>query len=98
MRNLILLSLSILSCGTAAVEAKNYDLTCTQDSDCAPVYFGDVCKSCFCANGAINVKSSAKYASDLKESKKYCGAVTEIGCAQCLAPVSQCVGSSCKLK
>jgi hypothetical protein len=93
----ILTAIFFLSCGTAAVELKNYDTVCGKASDCVPAYIGDVCKTCACSNAAINAQSLAKYNSDVTESKKYCGPVTQVACAECPAATVSCTNGKCSL-
>jgi len=48
-----------------------YDDGCTNDSDCAAVWFGDLCTAGVCAgcqpNAAINVSSTSAYQSDISK-------------------------------
>ena len=43
------------------IDGADYNLFCMQDSDCTPVFLGDLCGPCSCAFSAINGADLAKY-------------------------------------
>ena len=51
------------------ITASSYDVSCHVDSDCAAVWFGDVCTAGACGgcepNGSINVSATNAYAHDI---------------------------------
>ena len=51
---------------TCPISASTYAKTCNVDSDCQPVYEGDVCNTaCACPNAVINTASYSQYLSDV---------------------------------
>ena len=63
------------------IQASNYDQSCTNDSDCAPVAVGDFCDPTAgtCPNAAINKDALSQYQADVaKTQAAMCGTVT--GC------------------
>jgi hypothetical protein len=88
------------------LEATNYGQACAVDTDCTPIFQGDVCtQACRCPNAAIRNTSLAQYKSDLSNAEKL-GAndasdvITTCECPAYLGPCcrnSLCqVGSACK--
>ena len=55
-------------CTGGTIQASSYDQSCVADGDCAPVYQGDLCSSCFCPNAAIAQSALAKYQADFAAS------------------------------
>lgn len=49
---------------SGAIDASDYDQSCTTDADCVAVYTGSVCGGCFCPNGAVGSKGFAAYQTD----------------------------------
>jgi hypothetical protein len=46
------------------LRAEDYDRTCTESSECQPLFLGDLCEfkpGCRCANAAINMDSLLDY-------------------------------------
>jgi hypothetical protein len=43
------------------IDYKNYDLSCTVDSDCIPAFLGNLCSKCTCPLATINVADKMKY-------------------------------------
>ena len=71
--------------------ASSYDQSCTSDSDCVAVWFGDVCTTA-CAgcepNGAINVSSTNAYGTDARnatDASTVCPCPPPMGHACCSA-------------
>jgi hypothetical protein len=59
--------------GPTSVSASSFDQSCTQDTDCIPVYQGDVCGN-FCAgdNASINVSAETAYQAAVNAAQKNC--------------------------
>jgi hypothetical protein len=78
------------------ISASSYDVSCSDDSDCAAVWFGNVCSlSCVgCAtNGAVNVSTANAYLQDV--SRAVDGRVGTCPCLPPLGPVVCCDHGAC---
>ncbi len=92
------LALSLAECGSSTVTLSDngYKNTCSAPTDCAPVFFGNVC-GCACANAAINQSYLARYQADFDAAHAGC---TPSACqADCVASTATCAaGGVCALK
>ncbi len=94
MRVLFPAVLWLAACSTT-IEPKNYAQGCTQDSDCVPVYGGDVCALCPCPNAGINAKDQARYQKDTDALRGRCPRGPAADCVQCPAAVPFCLDGTC---
>jgi hypothetical protein len=88
------------------LEATDYGQACAVDTDCTPIFQGDVCtQGCRCPNAAISSTSFAQYKSDLSNAEKIgaSDASNVITTCECPAYLGPCcrnrlcqVGSACK--
>jgi hypothetical protein len=78
------------------MDASRYDRTCTQASDCAAVYSGDVCAACTCPNDAINAGSLPAWEAEAARARKACGGTPLISC-DCQQTMTACESGACKL-
>ncbi len=51
-------------CPGGTIEASSYDQSCKVDGDCAAIYQGTLCSSCFCPNAAVDQGALAQYQAD----------------------------------
>lgn len=88
------------------LKAADYGQTCAADTDCTPIFQGDVCtEACRCPNAAISNPSYAEYKADLSNAEKLSAsdASNVITTCECPAYLGPCcrnnvceVGSACK--
>lgn len=75
------------------IDVADYDTSCVDTSDCAPVFAGDLCGVCDCPTAAINSSELAKYQAEV--------AVKDVGTPpnECLCPAipKGCVAGQCVL-
>jgi hypothetical protein len=62
------------------IATKDFDQTCTKDTDCALVTEGDVCAICSCANAAIAKTALDAYNTKRNQLSTECGPRPAIGC------------------
>lgn len=92
-------ALFLAACGTPTVlEAKDYKVSCTKNSECISVYLGDVCNPCLCDNAAISAEQSQIYSADRTGAQRSCGPITAIGCAQCAPKTPVCTDGTCAVQ
>ena len=73
------------------IETKDFDTSCTADSDCAPVTSGDACVICLCPNDAVAKKDLAAYQAKFQAARNACGPMPAIACAaDCQASTVTC--------
>lgn len=86
----------IVACGVESVVAKDYDQSCTKDSDCVLVEQltanGTSC-TISCPSSAINKKAQEKYTTELAEERADCTDIGQPSCA--LTQVAACVEQKC---
>jgi hypothetical protein len=95
MRALLLFALT--SCGSSILDKKAYSQSCAQASDCVPVFLGDVCTVCACANAAVATSSRARYDADAAAARRLCGPQPAIACAPCSQAIATCTNGVCGL-
>ena len=71
------------------ITASSYNASCTQNSDCAAIFEGDVCSNCRCPNASINTQDVPKYSTDVATAIKSCASSTANTC-KCTAPQVRC--------
>ncbi len=99
MRLLPFLALLLLpACSNTTLEPQDYVKTCTWDTDCLAVFFGDVCGNCNCPNGAIAADNRYIYEADQTGAERSCGPRQAIGCAECQVVEVACNDGQCSLK
>ena len=86
--------LFLCACSTT-IDVKNYKQGCTQDSDCAPVYAGDVCALCPCPNAAIAASELTRYQSDSQSLHGRCHSNAQADCVPCPSVTAFCLGGTC---
>jgi hypothetical protein len=100
------------SAASCTLQSSAYDQSCRMDSDCQPVFLGNVCDDIcrgVCATAGINVSAVAQYTSDLSAAQSAAGpthaacscaygsAVCRAGVCAVGSPVGSAdAGSSCK--
>jgi hypothetical protein len=84
------------ACGPVLVNDQGFSKTCTVDTDCVPVYFGDVCGVCTCATAAIAKTSQASYERQVTNAKNLCGPRQAVGC-DCVSSQAVCTAGQCVL-
>ncbi len=73
------------------MDPADYDLGCSQASDCTAVFLGNLCQGCTCPFGAINAADRPKYEADL--AMKIQGAAPSV--CSCPAMIPACEGGQC---
>jgi hypothetical protein len=94
-RLLFAAALSLLACGPTIVDATHYNQTCISVTDCVPVFSGDVCQPCGCANAAINAKDKARYDTAVKNETALCRGQPAVLCGPCPQPTATCDAQVC---
>jgi hypothetical protein len=75
------------------IDLTDFDVSCTQASDCTPVFTGSFCTNCTCPDSAINVADMAKYQAEAQA--KESGADRSGPVCDCLAALPTCVQGRC---
>jgi len=98
MRFACLVALLLLSAcsGSTVMDSSRYDRTCTQASDCAAVYSGDVCAACTCPNDAIRSDGLTAWEAEAARARKACGRTPPVAC-DCQEAMTACESGACKL-
>lgn len=92
---LCLLLLCACDSGTE-ISSANYDQSCKAEIDCTPVYQGDVCDLCGCANTAVNQSQVNRYQMDIASIRLKCAAdAGSVVCSPCSPRRALCTGSKC---
>lgn len=82
--------------GSQEIHAADFEQSCTADSDCVPVYEGDVCAVCKCNDAAIASSAAQSYDDKTTRLLAACGPRPAIGCnADCPESVATCVSNKC---
>lgn len=97
MTRVLLFSSLFLAACTTQIDVTHYDQTCAQATDCAPVFSGNTCSLCACANAAVNRRDLQRYALDSAALRRNCGPLPTVECGPCPEPVAQCNGGRCEL-
>ncbi len=81
-----------------SIQTKDYNVACTADADCAPVFEGALCGCGSCPNAAINLKDLERYNRDSTAIRNACGAVP-LCAQQCVGDaIAECVANKCQRK
>lgn len=90
----------LAACGPKEVQAKDYDQSCAQDSDCVLVaeltVSGGSC-SIGCPNAAIRASERERYNADLKSAESSCDALAQPSCSAGTGGAA-CVSGRCAYK
>lgn len=79
--------------------ARDYDQSCSQDTDCQPVSEGTICTPCPCNTAAVNSKDYVKYVTEQSSRVQKCDPATRTGssvCAACASKTGKCDSGSKK--
>jgi hypothetical protein len=77
--------------GSTAIDAGDYDQSCSSNLGCVVVDDGDVCGVCNCGNAAINASAEEAYAARYDELRGACGPAPAIAC-DCERRIAYCAG------
>jgi hypothetical protein len=67
-----------------SVDARNYAMGCTRDSDCVAVIAGDQCQPCACPNAAIAKSDAVLFEADRSSARAQCDPSSQrTGCEPC---------------
>ena len=92
---------AIAACGgggdaCAPLDIADFDVSCTQASDCTPAYIGTYCGDCQCPTDAINVADLAKYQAEAQAREASVGRVVNI--CDCVEVTPICTQGRCAVK
>ena len=77
--------------------AKDYDQSCSQDTDCQPVSEGAICTPCSCNTAAVNSKDYVKFLTEQSSRKSKCDPALLSGtCSPCENKTAKCDSGSKK--
>ncbi len=81
--------------GDHTISLTGLSTTCTQDSDCSPVYQGNACSDCLCPNAAIATSAMSAYtaAAQTAEHEGCCG----VNVCDCPNIKASCQSGTCVL-
>lgn len=95
---LVAFLLVLAACAGTELSASSYDQRCTRDGDCTPVYQGDACAPCGCANAGINSAAVAQYEQELLRLRSRCGPTPATACKSCTPMHGLCNNARCTLR
>lgn len=80
----------------SSIDALDYAVSCSKDSECGTIYEGDACQACRCPNAAIQAQALEQYRRDLMRfdschQPERCGA----DCAASIGEPAQCRQGRC---
>jgi hypothetical protein len=81
---------------TCQVAASDFDRSCSKDSDCVPVFEGNICEvGCGCPNAAINAGAQARYNARYQAAPRHDTATVICHCP-CIAASMHCNAGVCE--
>ena len=71
---------------------------CSTAADCTPVFAGEACSACVCANAAVRADARAEYQASFDEKRSACGDDPGAACvADCAQAAAVCTEGKCEL-